>query len=239
MMRLQKYMAQCGVASRRKCEEIIAMGLVRVNGSVVRTMGVIVEPGDVVVVDDVELKPIEKLYYVLYHKPMYEMCTANDPEGRPTVMDKFKDFQTRLFSVGRLDYDSEGLLLLTNDGELANRLMHPSFQIDKTYFARIVGDLSADAAKELREGVVLDGRKTSCADVKILRKDSLHTELNVRIHEGRNRQVRRMLDAVGCSVQYLRRIQFGPLSLGALQRGQWRELTGEEIANLKRFEQNA
>lgn len=228
-------MAQCGVASRRKCEEMIALGRVTVNGTIVGAMGSLVTPGDVVAVDGVTIKPAERLYYVMYHKPMFEMCTANDVEGRKTVMDRFADFPARLFSVGRLDYDSEGLLLMTNDGELANRLLHPRFEITKTYLARVDGEISIDDERKLREGVLLDGRKTARADVRVHRNRNNKTELLIGIHEGRNRQVRRMISAVGHNVQYLRRVRFGPLSLGALQRGQWRELTEEEIDSLKRY----
>ena len=227
-------MALCGVASRRKCEQMIAEGRVKVNGGVVSKMGRTVTPGDAVFLDGAIVEPAERLYYILYHKPMFEMCTASDPEGRVTVLGRFSDFPARLFSVGRLDYDSEGLLLLTNDGELSNRLTHPRFEIQKTYFARINGKVSMDAAQKLREGVLIDGRETR-AGVRILQKQERQTELLVTIHEGRNRQVRRMLAAVGYEVLYLRRIQFGPLSLGSLQRGQWRELTEEEVKALKRL----
>ena len=232
-MRLQKYLAQCGVASRRKCEELIAEGRVSVNGVVVAEMGRMVALGDIVKADGVTVEPTERLVYILYHKPMFEMCTASDPEGRQTVMDRFSDFPARLFSVGRLDYDSEGLLLLTNDGELANRLSHPRFEIQKTYFARIDGELSMDAAQKLREGVTIDGKETARAGVRILKTGTRQTELLMTIHEGRNRQVRRMLAAVGYEVAYLRRVQFGPLTLGSLQRGQWRALSEKEVTALK------
>jgi pseudouridine synthase len=234
-MRLHKYMAQCGVASRRKCEEMIAGGRVTVNGAAVATMGITVAPGDIVRVDGAVIEPAERLHYILYHKPMFEMCTASDPEGRATVMDRFADSPARLFSVGRLDFDSEGLLLLTNDGELANRLMHPSFEIRKTYFSRIDGGISDDAVEKLRNGVLLDGSKTARAGVRVLRAAENQTELLITIHEGRNRQVRRMLVAVGHEVRYLRRVRFGPLSLSALERGQWRELTEDEVEGLKQL----
>jgi len=234
-MRLQKYMAQCGVASRRKCEEMISGGRVTINGAAACEMGLTVAPGDVVRVDGAIVEPAKQLHYILYHKPMFEMCTASDPEGRATVMDRFAEYPARLFTVGRLDYDSEGLLLLTNDGELANRMTHPSFEIQKTYFARINEEMSSDAVDSLRKGVLIDGRATVRAGVKILRIGERQTELLLTIHEGRNRQVRRMLHAVGYAVLYLKRCSFGPLSLGTLARGQWRELTQDEVVELRRL----
>lgn len=231
-MRLQKYLAACGIASRRKCEEIIAAGRVRVNGALITEMGVQVQPEDLVLVDGNAVSPVEQKYYIMYHKPMFEVCTASDPEGRATVMDRFRDFPARLFPVGRLDFDSEGLLLLTNDGELANRMLHPSGEIVKTYLARVDGDVSPDAVRKIRSGVELSGRMTAPADVRIIKKTNLETVLLVGIHEGRNRQVRRMFEATGHQVLLLRRVQFGPLSLSGLKRGQWRELTEAERAKL-------
>lgn len=231
-MRLQKYLAGCGVASRRKCEELISAGRVCVNGVTITEMGTQVESLDIVTVDGNVVQIEEKKYYIMYHKPMFEMCTAHDPEGRATVMDKFRDFPVRLFPVGRLDFDSEGLLLLTNDGELANRMLHPKHEIMKTYLARVNGDVSLDAVRNMRVGIMLDGRLTAPADVRIIKKTTLETVLLVGIHEGRNRQVRRMFTSVGYQVLLLRRVQFGPLSLSGLKRGQWRELTEVEQEKL-------
>lgn len=231
-MRLQKFLAQCGVASRRKCEELIAAGRVCVNGNVITEMGTQVQPGDLVTVDGKVMHTEAQKYYVMYHKPMFEMCTVRDPEGRATVMDKFRDFPARLFPVGRLDFDSEGLLLLTNDGELANRMLHPKHEVIKTYLARVDGDVSLDAVRSMRAGITLDGRMTAPADVRIIKKATLETVLLVGIHEGRNRQVRRMFASVGYQVLLLRRVQFGPISLSGLKRGQWRELTEDEREKL-------
>lgn len=234
-MRLQKYLAACGVTSRRKCEEIILSGRVMVNGETVSVLGSQVAPDDAVTLDGQPVVPVETMRYILYHKPFGEMSTASDPEGRPTVLDKFKDFGARLYPVGRLDFDSEGLLLLTNDGELTQRMLHPSGEVQKGYLARVHGDVSLDAVRELRKGVLIDGRSTSPAQVRIIRQTGIETVLLVTIHEGRNRQVRRMFEAVGYPVVALRRVQFGPLSLGGVKRGQWRELTEEEVALLKRL----
>ena len=234
-MRLQKYMAMCGVAARRKCEEIIASGRVAVNGEIISQMGAQVEEGDRVTVDGQLITLEERKRYILYHKPAGEVTTVSDDKGRETVMDRFADMDVRLYPVGRLDYDSEGLLLLTNDGELAQRLTHPSCEVDKTYLARVTGNPSGEALERLRRGVFMEGdeRRTYPADVRVVRDESLYSDVLVTIHEGRNRQVRRMFDAVGHRVLLLRRVRFGPLELGALRRGEWRELTEEEIARLK------
>ena len=234
-MRLQKYMAMCGVAARRKCEEIIASGRVAINGEVISQMGAQVEEGDRVTLDGQLITPEARKRYILYHKPAGEVTTVSDDKGRETVMDRFAGMDVRLYPVGRLDYDSEGLLLLTNDGELAQRLTHPSCEVDKTYLARVTGNPSGEALERLRRGVFMEGdeRRTYPADVRVVRVESLYSDVLVTIHEGRNRQVRRMFDAVGHRVLLLRRVRFGPLELGALRRGEWRELTEDEIARLK------
>lgn len=234
-MRLQKYMAMCGVAARRKCEEIITSGRVTVNGQVITQLGTQVEEGDVVALDGVTLAPEARKRYILYHKPAGEVTTVSDDKGRETVMDRFADIPERLYPVGRLDYDSEGLLLLTNDGELAQRLTHPSCEVDKVYLARVSGNPSNEALDRLRRGVFMEGdeRRTCPAQVRVVRDESLFTDVLVTIHEGRNRQVRRMFESVGHQVLLLRRVRFGPLELGALRRGEWRELTAQEIAQLK------
>lgn len=236
-MRLQKYMALCGVAARRKCEEMIAAGRVSVNGRRIIEMGTQVEETDEVLVDGVRITPEQEKRYVLYHKPAGEVTTVSDEKGRETVMDRFRDFPVRLYPVGRLDYDSEGLLLLTNDGELAQRLTHPSCEVDKVYLARVTGNPSGEALDRLRRGVYMEGdaRRTYPADVRVVRDESLFSDILVTIHEGRNRQVRRMFEAVGHKVLLLRRVRFGPLELGSLRRGEWRELTEEETRLLHRL----
>ena len=236
-MRLQKYMAMCGVAARRKCEEIIAAGRVSVNGQIITEMGTQVQEGDEVRVDGTLIRLEEEKRYVLYHKPAGEVTTVSDEKGRETVMDRFRDFPVRLYPVGRLDYDSEGLLLLTNDGELAQRLTHPSCEVDKVYLARVTGNPSNEAIDRLRRGVFMEGhqRKTYPAQVRVVRDESLFSDIVVTIHEGRNRQVRRMFDAVGHKVLLLRRIRFGAVELADLRRGEWRELTQEEIDALHRL----
>ena len=228
-MRLQKYMAMCGVAARRKCEEIIAAGRVAVNGETITQMGTQVEDGDVVTLDGRIITPEEEKRYILYHKPAGEVTTVSDDKGRETVMDRFADFPVRLYPVGRLDLDSEGLLILTNDGEIANCLMHPSHEITKTYEVDVAGGDLAAAAEVMHAVTELEGYRVRPAEGTVLAPD----RLSVTIHEGRNRQVRRMFDSVGHKVLLLRRVRFGPLELGDLRRGEWRELSAEEIARLK------
>ena len=233
-MRLQKYLAQCGVASRRRCELLMADGRVCVNGAVVREMGTQVTEGDEVTLDGKPVRLEQEKRYILYHKPAGEVTTAADDKGRATVLDRFADFPVRLFPVGRLDYDSEGLLLLTNDGELAQRLLHPSREVDKMYLARLTGDLGLEAIRRMRYGLLLPGeeRPTARAEVRVLRREAYATVALITIHEGRNRQVRRMCEAVGHKVLMLRRVQFGPLQLGTLARGTYRDLTPEELEKL-------
>ncbi len=232
-MRLQKYLALCGVASRRHAEELIAQGLVTVGGLVVTQMGVQVEEGDAVCVRGERVFPEEQKVYLMYHKPAGEVTTAQDPQGRATVLDRFRDVPVRVYPVGRLDYDSEGLLLLTNDGDLAAKLTHPSHMIDKSYLARVTGEVMPDAVRQLCQGVLLDDRRTAPAKARVVRREKFASVVLVTIHEGRNRQVRRMLEAVGHKVLSLCRVRFGPLSLGELPRGEYRALTEDELAKLK------
>ena len=232
-MRLQKYLALCGVASRRHAEEMIAAGRVSVNGQTITEMGVQVEEGDCVAVDGKRVFQEAEKRYIMYHKPAGEVTTVSDPEGRHTVMEHFADFPVRLFPVGRLDYDSEGLLLLTNDGELAEKLMHPSHEVEKGYLARVSGSVNDEELRALRGGILLDDHKTSPAKAKLIRQEAFAAVVLVTIHEGRNRQVRRMFEVLGHKVFMLRRIRFGPLSLDELPRGSWRNLTAHEIERLK------
>lgn len=232
-MRLQQYLAHAGIASRRKCEALILEGRVKVNGSVAKELGTTVEPGrDTVTFDGKDVRFERKLTYCFY-KPPHVMCTADDPEGRQTVHDYFRDVPERLYNVGRLDFDSEGVLLMTNDGDLANALTHPSKQIDKVYFAVCDGLVAPEALEALRRGVVIDGRKTAPAKVSALKLDASGSTLLIRIHEGRNRQIRKMLDVVGHPVRYLRREQFATLTIEGLKPGKYRLIEGEELRKLR------
>ena len=231
-MRLQKYLAGCGVASRRHAEQMIADGLVSVNGQIITEMGVQVEEGDEIRVSGKIVRPEPVKKYIIYHKPAGEVTTASDPEGRRSVLEHFRQYPVRLFTVGRLDYDSEGLLLLTNDGDLAEKMMHPSHEVDKGYLIKITGSINMDEVQKLRRGVMLDERLTSPAKVRVISLGEDFSSLLVTIHEGRNRQVRRMVEQVGHQVVALKRVQFGILNLGDLPRGQWRELSAQEVERL-------
>lgn len=232
-MRLQKYMAECGVASRRKCEDIISQGRVTVNDAVVITQGVQVNPEtDVVKVDGLVIGIPEKKVYLMLNKPKGVVTTVSDQFGRKSVIDLIS-LPYRIFPVGRLDYDTEGLLLLTNDGEFAYEMTHPKNQVEKCYLAKVRGVPDDEALEKLRQGVVIDGRKT--APAKAEWKEGW---VQLTIYEGRNRQVRKMMEAVGHPVVELKRISVGQVQLGDLPLGQWRYLTEEEKKILIKKEDN-
>ena len=230
-MRLQKYMAMCGVAARRKCEEIIASGRVAVNGETITQMGTQVEEGDVVTLDGQVITPEEEKRYILYHKPAGEVTTVSDDKGRETVMDRFADFPVRLYPVGRLDYDSEGLLLLTNDGELAQRLTHPSCEVDKVYLVTVRGDIRG-AAERLMAITELDGEPIAPARAQELSRHEGQALLRVTIHQGKNRQIRRMCAGLGLHVEKLQRVEEDGLRLDDLPIGKWRYLIAQEIQRI-------
>ena len=231
--RLQKIIAAAGITSRRAAEELILAGRVAVNGQVVTELGSKADPHkDQITLDGQTIKPAEKLYYVLLHKPAGYVTSLKDPQGRQLVTELVKDIGERLFPVGRLDYNSEGLLLLTNDGEWANRLMHPRHQVDKEYHVRVRGKIDPQQIKKLSEGVELEDGPTGASTVRLLKNDQSNDWLSVTIREGRNRQVRRMCAAVGLFVVRLRRIRYGNLTLGGLQPGEYRLLSKEEAQAL-------
>lgn len=231
-MRLNKYLADCGVGSRRACDKLIEEGKVKVNDKVANVTTQ-VEEGDKVSVNGKRIGSGKKLTYLMLHKPKGCVTTVTDDLGRKTVMDFVQDIHSRVYPVGRLDYDTEGLLLLTNDGDLANKLTHPSNEVPKTYVARISGELSQADVYQLEKGVLVDGKVTTPALVKILQGDVHHTRVEITIHEGRNRQVKKMFEAVGKEVEFLKRVAVGELHLGGLQRGKYRFLTEKEINYLK------
>jgi 23S rRNA pseudouridine2605 synthase len=229
-MRLAKYLAHAGVASRRAAEQLIAAGHVSVDGEIVRDPARDVSDSNSVAVDGRPLAGQEPRVVYALHKPVDVLSTAKDPHGRTTVLDLLSDEPRRLYPVGRLDADSSGLILLTNDGELAHRLTHPSFEVPKTYRARVGGGAVGDSALEaLRTGVALDDGRTAPATVRKVSADVLE----VTIHEGRNRQVRRMCEAVGHTVLSLQRVRFGPLRLNGLSLGAHRRLSEVEIELLR------
>lgn len=236
IVRLQKYIAMCGVASRRNAETLISEGRVTVNGSLVREQGVKVEVGaDKVTVNGKAVKPVNKQYYIMLNKPAGYVSTVKDQFDRPTVTDLLgEEIKARVFPVGRLDYETEGLLLLTNDGDFTYKITHPKHKINKTYIAVLKGGVSVKGLAQLRSGVRLDdGFVTSPAEVEMLDADNGHTTIKITIHEGKNRQVRRMFDAVGSKVVGLRRISIGRVELGNLPLGRWRYLTSHEVNFLK------
>lgn len=236
MERLQKVMAQAGVASRRASEKLITEGHVEVNGQLVTELGTKVSVHDLVSVDGVPIEPEPTEYYML-NKPRQVVSTAHDDKGRRTVVDILHDdgVETRVYPVGRLDYDTTGLLVLTNDGGLAQSLMHPKYEIDKVYIAKIKGKLSREQEKQLRDGVKFDGHRARGAKVKVISTDdSRHTQIvELTIHEGHYHQVKKMLQTVGHPVMKLHRESYGPLTLGNLQAGEWRPLKPHEIHELK------
>lgn len=240
-MRLQKFLSRAGVASRRAAEELIRDGRVRVNGEVVSEMGVKVGEGDRVDVDGRPVGLDEPLWIVL-NKPAGHVTTRDDPQGRPTVYDLLPDRFAGLFHVGRLDLDSEGLLLLTNEGDVAHRLLHPSGEVDRVYRVDVVGVPTRRTLDRLLAGVELEDGPARARAVTILRRERAsggtgaesHARLRVTVREGRKREVRRIFDAVGHPVRRLVRERLGPISLGDLAPGAWRELTAREVNALRR-----
>lgn len=235
MERLQKVLAEAGVASRRKSEELITAGRVQVNDETVTTLGVKVDPAaDTIKVDG---KPInqQKKVYVLLHKPKGVITSVSDPGGRKVVTDFLPGIKERVFPVGRLDYDTEGLLLLTNDGELANLLTHPKYHVPRTYHVTVEGTPHGNILDKLRQGIKLDDGMTAPAEVEYVdvNPDKKETMLSITIHEGRNRQVRRMFEAVHYAVVRLKRISYGPIDLAGLPRGKYRHLNAEEVKLLR------
>ena len=230
--RLQKLIARAGVCSRREAEKIILAGRVTVDGQVVRELGSKADTNQKIRVDGKILRFDTEKIYLLLNKPRGYISTAHDDRGRKTVPDLLgENFCGRVYPVGRLDMDSEGLILLTNDGELTNKLTHPRFEVAKTYRAKFSGTLTAEKLDRLRAGVQLDDGLTAPAEVQLLAENLVE----LTIHEGRNRQVRRMLAAVGCDVKRLRRVKFANLSLDNLPVGKFRALTADEIAALKQL----
>lgn len=229
---MQKILARAGIASRRKAEEYILQGRIKVNGKVIREIGCKADPdADRITFDDRLIASEEKVYLLL-NKPTGYVTTLSDPQGRPKVTDLVADIPQRVFPVGRLDYDTAGALLLTNDGELGNRIIHPSFEINKTYEATVKGRPDVDKLRQLEEGILLDGKKTWPARVRILAEGRHQTTVELIIHEGKKRQVRRMLAAIGHPVIALKRTAYGGLKLGNLASGRYRLLTRKELEKI-------
>ena len=250
-IRLQKILSQAGIASRRAAEKLIEEGRVSVNGHTIREMGVKADPAvDDIRVDGRRLRAPERHRYILLNKPAGVVTTRSDPQRRQTVVDLLQGVREYVYPVGRLDYDSEGLLILTNDGDLAARLTHPRHEVERTYEAHVAGAPDNEAIEQLRRGIPLDGRRTMPADVKLLSRAAaprssraprtgapaerrVNGVVLITIREGRNRQVRRMCEAVGHPVRKLRRVRIGPISDRRLRLGEWRDLSLQEVRLLK------
>ena len=233
MERLQKFLARSGIASRRKCEEFISAGLVTVNGKVITRLGTSIDPAaDKIIVNGARVKP-EKPIYIAINKPQGYVCSSSDPEGRPLVLDLVRHVSQRVYTVGRLDGDTEGLLLITNDGDFANRITHPRQKIPKLYYVRVKGDLDQEKMKILQSPMVIDGKKTRSAQVELLSSRGNKHELSITIYEGRNRQIKQMFEQIRCWVLRLRRVSIGNLELGDLPPGRYRILTEQEVLLFK------
>lgn len=232
-MRLNKYIAKAGICSRRKADELIANGNVKINGAVMKEMGYDVSEGDKVVVNGKPVEAETRKVYVAVNKPMGYVTTMNDDKDRDTVAQLVADIPERLVPVGRLDYNTTGLLLMTNDGELTYRLTHPKHEVYKTYVATVAGILSDSKIAKLRKGVDIGGFVTSPAKVRVIRQNPKSTVVEIAIREGKNRQVRKMFASVGNRVQILERTAIGEIRLGRLMNGHYRKLTKQEIEYLK------
>lgn len=232
-VRLQKVLASAGIASRRASEILISQGRVEVNGQIVREQGVRVDPArDTIRVDGARIPPPRRHVYVVLNKPRGVVSTMDDPEGRPTLADYLGKRKERLYHVGRLDTDTEGLIILTNDGDFAHRLAHPSYEVPKTYLAEVEGFMDNQALKRLTKGVMLDDGFTKADAVKPVQRNDTKSLVQITLHAGRNRVVRRMFDTIGHPVRRLSRTQIGPVRLGTLAVGELRDLTREELGRL-------
>jgi 23S rRNA pseudouridine2605 synthase len=231
MERLQKILSQAGIVSRRASEQLMLDGRVSVNGTTIRELGTKADPSrDDIRVDGSRIKIAERHVYLLLNKPRGYVTTRSDPQKRPTVIDLLKGVREYVYPVGRLDFESEGLLILTNDGDLAARLTHPRHEVVRVYEARVLGVPDAHDLSRLSKGVSIDGRRTAPAEIAVLGP----SQLRITVHEGRNRQIRKMCDAIGHPVTELRRVAIGPIRDGKLRIGHWRELTTQEVERLQR-----
>jgi len=233
MERLQKVIAQSGYCSRRKAEELILDGKVEVDGEIINELGYKVNGSEIIKVDGDIITKVEKMIYIKLNKPTGIITSVKDQYDRETVVDMI-DIEERIYPVGRLDYDTSGLLLLTNDGDLANKLMHPKFEVDKVYEATITGKINGTQIGQLERGVDIGGFITSPANVEVVKNERTTSIIKITIHEGKNRQVRRMFETVGKEILRLRRVKFGEITLRGLKAGDWEYLSDEEIKYLKK-----
>lgn len=231
-MRINKYLSGCGLDSRRKCEKLVTDGRVKVNGKTITDLATDIKEGDTVEVDGKYVNLSERKVYIMLNKPKGCVCTASDEKGRKTVLD-FVKIKERIFPVGRLDYDTEGLLLLTNDGELAYTITHPKNMIKKVYSVRVEGEPSDAELKRLRNGVEYGGIKYAPARVAVIEKDEKQTKLEITVTEGKNHEIRNMIESLGRRVLFLKRIEVAGIRLGGLSRGEWRYLNARELEYIK------
>ncbi|MCB9025017.1 MAG: rRNA pseudouridine synthase [Bdellovibrionaceae bacterium] len=230
-IRLNKYIAQSGIASRRKADEMILEGQVKVNGKIATELGLQVDPqNDAIKVGNKLIKPVKELLYFKFNKPHSVLSTTSDPEKRKTVMDYFSGLNERVFPVGRLDWDSEGLLILTNDGDFSQKVTHPSEQIPKTYLVKISGEITEQKMQKLKTGVTIPGGRVRAIAVERLpNKETKYNWIKIIISEGKNRQIRFMMEKIGCDVMKLQRVAIGMLRLGKLKKGQIQQLSAEDV----------
>jgi len=232
-MRLNRYIAQAGVTSRRKADELTINGNVKINGITMSELGYDVQEGDIVEVNGRVLQPSSNQIYIMLNKPKGYITAVSDERDRPTVMELLTDIEERLFPVGRLDYNTSGILLMTNDGDLANKLLHPKNHIYKTYRAKVSGVLSKEKVARLRNGIDIGGYVTSKANVSVIKQGERSALVEIQIFEGKNRQIRKMFAAVGNKVLELERVGIGEMRIGHLKEGHYRKLTRQEIEYLK------
>jgi len=236
-MRINKYIASCGICSRRGAEQLILDGKVKVNGKTVKELATeIDEVNDTVTLEGRKITLVNRFVYIMFNKPKGCVCTVKDDKGRKTVMDYLKEYDgRRIFPVGRLDYETEGLLILTNDGEFANRLTQPNSEVPKTYVAKVEGEIAESDLARLRNGIELDGIKLRRCKIKLLGSENGISRYEVTIFEGKNRQIHRMFESIGKEVIFLKRVKIGDVKLGGLGRGANRFLTAKELALLNRI----
>jgi 23S rRNA pseudouridine2605 synthase len=239
-VRLNKFLRDCRLGSRRKCEKLIEQGSVTINGEAVKEMATLVDPqGDVVTVDGAHVTPVEEMIYVAVNKPRGALVSAGDPFGRKTVYGAVQGLPEGIYAVGRLDMDSEGLLLFTNDGKLSHRLTHPRFAIERVYHVDVNGKVGTDVMKRMVEGIESEDGLLRAKQVRILRDGRESSMLEITLTEGKKREIRRMLAACGFEVGRLQRVSFGTVAIGDLAEGQWRHLTRDEVRGLRRIVEQA
>lgn len=232
-MRINKYLADCGLASRRKCEELVVQGKIKVNGKLIKDLSTDIKSTDIVTYAGRTVRPVlNKVYYKL-HKPKGYVTTSSDEKGRKTVLELMRSVKDRVYPVGRLDYDTEGVLIMTNDGDITNILTHPKNSVKKTYIATVEGEVTNDEVKQISKGVNIGEYVTQPCMVRVMEFKNNLTKVEVTITEGKNHQVKKMFEAVGHTVAFLKRVSIGNIKLGGLARGEYKALTPKELAYLK------